>query len=187
MGICNIGSRECIMLLEMERNRTARETAENNRGGREQSGGRCMCSILPQPTERAGGRGCWGGVLPWSPRLDAGRFCSGAPWIYSSWHEHVQRDKHGMRTTHNTRWAGVEISFNFLRWRLSFEMVGQTLFRSNNVVECPFLLVCCFVFPQKDAMRGVEWVTIATQLELMCASICQTASKPVLSIFISAF
>lgn len=54
-----------------------------------------------------------------------------------------------MITTDSVRWAGVEISFNFPRWRLSFEMVGQNLFRYNNVVECSFLLVWCFVFSKK--------------------------------------
>lgn len=90
-----------------------------------------------------------GGLLPWSPKLDAGRFWSRAPRIYSTWHAHDDGNEYGMITTNSARWAGVEISFNFLRWRLSFEMVGQNLFRYNNVVECPFLLVCCSVFSKK--------------------------------------
>ncbi|XP_038572842.1 nuclear factor 1 C-type isoform X5 [Micropterus salmoides] len=66
-----------------------------------------------------------GGLLPWSPKLDAGRFWSRAPRIYSTWHAHDDGNEYGMITTNSARWAGVEISFNFLRWRLSFEMVSS--------------------------------------------------------------
>lgn len=52
-----------------------------------------------------------------------------------------------MITTDSARWAGVKISFNFPRWRLGFEMVGLNLFRYNNVVKCPFLLVRCSAVP----------------------------------------
>ncbi|KAF3835632.1 hypothetical protein F7725_028190, partial [Dissostichus mawsoni] len=60
--------------------------------------------------------------MPCSPELDAGRSWSRAPRIYFVWHAHNDRNEYGMITTDSGRWAGVEISFNFPRWRLSFEM-----------------------------------------------------------------
>lgn len=54
-----------------------------------------------------------------------------------------------MITSDSARWAGVEISFNFSRWRLRFDMVGQRT-----------------VFPEKDAMRAARPVLSATQLKV---------------------
>lgn len=109
-------------------------------------------SILPQPTGRVCVRVCemgWGVLLPLSQKLDAGHFWSRTPRIYSIWHTNNDGNEYGMITTDSARWAGVKISFNFPRWRLGFEMVGLNLFRYNNVVKCPFLLVRCSVFSKK--------------------------------------
>lgn len=70
-----------------------------------------------------------GGVTAVEPKLDAGRFWSRAPRIYFTWHAHDDGNEYGMITTDSARWEGVDIRFNFPRWRLGFEMVGLNLFQ----------------------------------------------------------